>query len=321
MEERKMESRKLVLDAVNHKEPRRVPIYGYTFYAPIADTPEETAIEHWLKAFNIEKSNSNAEDDINIQLKLGADAIRADLGFNRNEAYSNRWRSFANQIESDIDENKKQNFEPPLANASSVNEIENYNWPVASKIIDFSLLDTLLNKIGDHKARVATIGWEPIFCTPVLQDLFGTEELMIKMYVEPSLVEAAIKKIEDYNVEANNLLIKYAKGRADFIKWGDDFAGQRGLIISPEFWRRYLKPSYRKIFQIIKDNGLKVWFHSCGSFREIMPDLIDIGMDVWETVQAHLPGNEPLELKKRIRQLYYFCRRNKYSKDFDIWNS
>jgi len=49
---------------------------------------------------------------------------------------------------------------------------------------------------------------------------------------------------------------------------------------------------------LAKDDGMKVWFHCCGTFRPVIPDLIDIGMDVWETVQVHLPGNEPEVLKR-----------------------
>jgi uroporphyrinogen decarboxylase len=41
-----------------------------------------------------------------------------------------------------------------------------------------------------------------------------------------------------------------------------------------------------------------VWIHSCGTFRPVLPDMIDLGMDVWETVQTHLPGNDPTELKR-----------------------
>ena len=80
--------------------------------------------------------------------------------------------------------------------------------------------------------------------------------------------------------------------------FGDDFASQTGMLLSPEHWRRYLKPVYARVFALAKSRGLKVWFHSCGTFRPVLPDLIDIGMDVWETVQAHLPGNDPAELKR-----------------------
>jgi uroporphyrinogen decarboxylase len=71
-------------------------------------------------------------------------------------------------------------------------------------------------------------------------------------------------------------------------------------MISPESWRKFLKPTYKRLFELIKSYNLKVWFHSCGTFRPVMPDLIDIGMDIWETVQAHLEGNDPRELKKEF---------------------
>ena len=61
-----------------------------------------------------------------------------------------------------------------------------------------------------------------------------------------------------------------------------------------------LRPTYRKIFQLARSRGLKVWFHCCGTFRPVLPDLIQDGMDVWETVQAHLPGNEPEILKREF---------------------
>ena len=80
--------------------------------------------------------------------------------------------------------------------------------------------------------------------------------------------------------------------------FGDDFAGQEGLLVSPETWRRLLKPVYSRVFALAKSKGMKVWFHSCGTFRPVLPDLIDMGMDVWETVQVHLRGNEPRELKR-----------------------
>ena len=69
------------------------------------------------------------------------------------------------------------------------------------------------------------------------------------------------------------------------------------MVISPGHWCKSLNPTYEKYFALAKIFDLKIWFHSCGQFRPVMGDLIDIGMDVWETVQTHLPGNEPEVLK------------------------
>jgi uroporphyrinogen decarboxylase len=68
-------------------------------------------------------------------------------------------------------------------------------------------------------------------------------------------------------------------------------------MISPAQWRRFLKPTFRKVFDLVKSYGFKVWFHSCGTFRPVLPDLIESGIDVWETVQVHLGGNDPEVLK------------------------
>ena len=84
----------------------------------------------------------------------------------------------------------------------------------------------------------------------------------------------------------------------DFIWYGDDFSTQRGMMISPEMWRKYLKPSYMRIFKLIKSYEIGVWFHSCGSFAPVIGELVEGGMDVWETVQAHLADNDPAELKR-----------------------
>jgi len=55
---------------------------------------------------------------------------------------------------------------------------------------------------------------------------------------------------------------------------------------------------YAKLFALVKSYDVKVWFHSCGTFRPVFGDLVDVGMDVWETVQAHIPDNDPEYLKR-----------------------
>jgi uroporphyrinogen decarboxylase len=88
---------------------------------------------------------------------------------------------------------------------------------------------------------------------------------------------------------------------------GDDFATQRGMMFDPELWRRYLKPRFAKLFEIGKSAGKFVWFHSCGDITPVLGDLIDIGMDVWETVQLHALPFSPRELKRRFgRNLAFF---------------
>jgi hypothetical protein len=68
----------------------------------------------------------------------------------------------------------------------------------------------------------------------------------------------------------------------------DDWGTQENLIISPALWRRYFKARYRRQFDLAHQLGLEVYFHSCGYIREIVPDLIEIGVDMLNLSQPNL---------------------------------
>ncbi len=72
------------------------------------------------------------------------------------------------------------------------------------------------------------------------------------------------------------------------------------MIMSPETWRALLKPLMAELFAIGKSRGLWVAHHCCGALRPIIPDLVEIGLDVLNPVQAGCPGMDPLELKREF---------------------
>jgi uroporphyrinogen decarboxylase len=78
-------------------------------------------------------------------------------------------------------------------------------------------------------------------------------------------------------------------------------------LFDPALWRKYLKPRYARLFELGKSRGLPVWFHSCGDITAVLDDLIEIGMDVWETVQLHALPLSPRELKRQYgRHVTFF---------------
>ena len=191
----------------------------------------------------------------------------------------------------------------PLAGAASVSDISAYGWPSADDF-DYGILSSALDKYYGKYAIMAS-GWNPIFCQVLM--LFGMENALTRLCLEPSIIEAAVEHIEEFYLDFYKRFFEAVKGRADIFNMGDDFATQRGMLLSPEQWRRFFKPTYKKIFDLAKSYGLYVWFHSCGAIGAVLPDLIDIGIDVWETVQAHLPGNEPERLKREYgRDIAFF---------------
>jgi len=85
---------------------------------------------------------------------------------------------------------------------------------------------------------------------------------------------------------------------ADAIMMGDDWGDQRGVIIGPERWRRFCKPRYARIFEAVHAQGKIAIMHCCGSPADIMGDIVDIGLDVLESVQPEAARMNPYALKK-----------------------
>ena len=85
---------------------------------------------------------------------------------------------------------------------------------------------------------------------------------------------------------------------ADAIMLGDDWGDQRGVLIGPQRWRKFFKPRYARIFKAIHAQGKVAVMHCCGSMADIMADIIEIGLDVLESVQPEAARMNPYGLKK-----------------------
>lgn len=182
----------------------------------------------------------------------------------------------------------------PLADVTSVSEIERFPWPDPA-MYDYAGPARAAEALS---AEYAVRGpyWKPVFCQAC--DMFGMEEAMIRMSVDKPVFDAALEAISSRVYDYCVRMMDACGEHLPIFCIGDDFATQRGLMISPEDWRRFLKPIYARIFESAKARGKHVWFHSCGDVTSVLPDLIDIGMDVWETVQLHALPISAEELKR-----------------------
>src|SRR6185369_935594 len=87
----------------------------------------------------------------------------------------------------------------------------------------------------------------------------------------------------------------------DVAATADDFAGQTDLLISPRTYRRLCKPRHKALFDFIHSHSrAKVFFHSCGAIRAVIPDLIEIGCDILNPVQVRATGMDSAELKREF---------------------
>jgi uroporphyrinogen decarboxylase len=191
----------------------------------------------------------------------------------------------------------------PLAAVESVREVETYAWP-NPELYDYTAAARLAHEWG---GRYAVRGpyWEPVFSRAC--ELMGMEQAMIRMLTEPLLFDAVLEHIYMTVAAISERLLDACGDDMPIYCLGDDFATQRGLMVSPEKWRCFVKPRLAGLFALAKARGKKVWFHSCGDVTAVLPDLIDIGMDVWETVQLHTLPMSATELKRAYgRDITFF---------------
>ena len=113
----------------------------------------------------------------------------------------------------------------------------------------------------------------------------GFEELMEDFYAEPEWTA----KLADMVFGFEEKVIAQLAGRGfDGVHFSDDWGTQSGLMISPELWRSFYKPRYRRQFDLAHSLGLEIWFHCCGQIWDIIPDLIEVGVDVLNVSQPNL---------------------------------
>ena len=86
----------------------------------------------------------------------------------------------------------------------------------------------------------------------------------------------------------------------DFLAYGDDFAGQNAMMISPDSWRKLFLPIWKRLFEIAHKYNMKTIMHSCGTVRPVLGDLVDAGLDVFEVVQITATDMDPKELKREF---------------------
>jgi uroporphyrinogen decarboxylase len=100
-------------------------------------------------------------------------------------------------------------------------------------------------------------------------------------YVDLAEDNEGVNELADRMVEHNVYSIeRYVQAGADCIMFGDDWGSQDRLLIHPDHWRRFFKHRYRRMFEVAREAGVHVWFHTDGWILEILDDLIEIGVTV-----------------------------------------
>ena len=113
-----------------------------------------------------------------------------------------------------------------------------------------------------------------------LADIRGFEEIMTDFAEEPPELQLLIDKVLQYNLrQVKRKLVAIGKPE-QIVRFGDDLGMQNSLPVSPDKWRRFLKPCYAQIYRPVRDAGHYVYMHTDGHILEIIPDLVECGVNV-----------------------------------------
>ena len=115
--------------------------------------------------------------------------------------------------------------------------------------------------------------------------LRGMENLLADMILHPQFVDALLDKILEYNLKVIDYFVQYD---VDCIRFGDDWGQQNGLIMGPRHWRRFIKPRVKAMYERVRAAGKYVMQHSCGAVQGLFPELIDMGLDIFNTFQPEV---------------------------------
>ena len=133
-----------------------------------------------------------------------------------------------------------------------------------------------------------------------LQWIMGYEYCFLSMLADPDLVHYLIRRLAETDIEFWDWAIPFLGDDIKVVLYSDDFGLQNAPAISEDLFQQFFKPWYSRIFSTIKKHrpDMKVFFHTCGSSRFVLPDLIESGVDILNPVQTNAAEMDPFQLKK-----------------------
>lgn len=183
-------------------------------------------------------------------------------------------------------------------------DVELFDWPEPEKYIDPEECRRVVDEVPDGYAVMGVV-WSAHF-----QDAcaaFGMETALVKMLSEPDIFRAVIDRIVDFYLRANKIFYEATKGKLHAVLIGNDFGSQSGLMVSPQDLRDFVFDGTRRLIEQAKSYGVKVIHHSCGSVYDVIPDIIAVGADAINPIQALAYKMEPDRLKRDFGDRVSFC--------------
>ena len=279
-----MTSKERVRSAIRHQVPDRVPC----FMKCVAETSEKLQKHLGLPSYDA------VLDQLDIDIRcvdvpyIGPELPRiahADGSVETGHWLGHRSKKFWNGMEY----NSHVTFHP-LAEMETVEELEAWNWPNPDHF-DYEAFKKICDRYPDRALR---IGWPGVY--QVAGHLAGEEKIFMDMAANAEFAQRLFDKLVDFEVEYYGRMFEAADGRLDMLCVCDDYGTQNGMLFGTEMWEQYFARNTRRLTDLCHQHNAFYVQHSCGAIREIIPCLIECGVDVLDPIQKVI-GMAPKELK------------------------
>ncbi len=312
MPEDELTSRERLRLALDHKEPDRVPFdLGATVVTTIHVTAYDALRKH-LRLPTVEPQLSSTYSQItlvddDIVDALGVDArgvtppheavIEEDEEYHFfYDTYGIGWRMPKNGG------HYYDMFNHPLAGDVTVEDIESFPWPDAAdpKHLE-GLREKALHIINEEQRAAVLCNLTSSGPLEAHLRLRGYEEGFMDFVNNPRGVHALMDKIVEMKFAFWDKALAELGDVVDVIGEWDDLGGQHALLVSPDTYRTFIKPRHQQVFDFIHSRtDAKIFFHCDGAIRQVIPDLIESGVDILNPLQVSAADMDSADIKREF---------------------
>ena len=183
---------------------------------------------------------------------------------------------------------------------TTLEALDRYHWPEPDPpalIAGLRVQAEELRASGDHALVGSGVIGGGIFEQSCR--VMGMEPFMMAMLTAPEFSDALADRITDIYIDSVDRYLAQVGGLIDVFTFWDDVATQQGWMINPDSYVKVIKPRQKRLFAAIKERtDAKLFYHGCGAVYELIPHLIEIGVDIINPVQVNAEGMDSGALKR-----------------------
>jgi len=188
--------------------------------------------------------------------------------------------------------------EHPLSGDISVADVERYAWPDPLDPHRFEGMAERARIVVEEERRATCFGNMATGMFELGQRMRGFQAFFMDVLMDVSLAEALLDRALELKLAYWGRVLELAGEYVDVVVETDDYGTQQSLLISPDTWRALVKPRLRMLTDFVHSHSrARVFLHSCGAIRELIPDLIDAGVDILNPIQVSAEGMDTAALK------------------------